>query len=82
MKFKFHECRITKNGLNLLANNLAKIDKPGLTIEISFNPITDCKDFAVIIKDCFTNIILRCNKLDKHFANAAVENLKILYKTD
>jgi hypothetical protein len=44
LKFRFHECRITKNGLNLLANNLAKIDKPGLTIEISFNPIADPKD--------------------------------------
>jgi len=78
LKFKFYECRLTKNGINLLSSNLAKIDKPGLTIEISFNPIHDQKDFAIIIKDCFTNIILRCNHLDQKFASAASDSLKLL----
>jgi len=47
--FKFYDCRLSKNGFNLLNQSLAKLDP--VSLEISFNPVADPKLFTILLVD-------------------------------
>lgn len=81
-KFRFYDCRISKNGINVFTTMFSKVDKPNLSIEISFNPVHDPKAFVPLFNDKFSSIILRCNELDVEFAKEVKQSLKSLIKLD
>jgi len=62
-KFRFYDCRITKNSLIALNNLLTKNEKGTLSLEISFNSnnLIDSKHYAILVNDKYNTLILRHN---------------------
>lgn len=81
-RFRFYECRLSKNGFIVLNSFFAKIEKGSLSLEVSFNPLEEPKAFNLLFTDKFTVLSLRCNNLDINFAKEATESLIKLQKTE